>query len=55
MKEVLSEEEERETRECARRLGYSKEQEDALVRYVAENIEERARRAREAQEAARER
>jgi len=45
---VLSVQEERETREWAARQGYNKKQQDALVRYVRENIEERRRRTREA-------
>lgn len=47
------EKEEREIREWARRNGYSERLTDALVRYVAENIAERGRRAGggEAQEA----
>lgn len=48
MDEVLSEREERETREWAERHGYSKRAQDALVRYAAENIEARWRRVQEA-------
>ena len=45
--EVLSETEERETREWARQHGFSKKLEDALVRRVVENIEARRRRVEE--------
>ena len=49
MSECLSEREERDTREWAERHGYSKRAQDLLVRYVAENIETRRRRAEKAQ------
>ena len=44
---VLPEREEQETREWARRHGFSKRQEDTLIGYVAKNIRERRRRVEE--------